>query len=116
MTFGKLDSFGIYVRADMRDIVLGGEPGAIIANPPYGERIGDRRAAHAVARQLGELSKRCQGWNVYVFTADMGFEREFGKRATRRRRFYNGKIECEFHMFENNTPKHAEDKATGRNR
>lgn len=89
--------------ADMRDITLKGTPGAIIANPPYGERIGDRRVAHAVAKQLGELSRRCPGWNVYAFSADMGFEREYGRMAQRRRRFYNGKIECEFHMFENNT-------------
>ena len=86
---------------DMREVTLKGEPGCIVANPPYGERIGDRRVAHAVAKQLGELSKRCPGWNVYAFSADMGFEREYGKRATRRRRFYNGKIECEYHMFEN---------------
>ncbi len=86
---------------DMREVTLKGEPGAIIANPPYGERIGDRRVAHVVAKQLGELSKRCPGWNVYAFSADMGFEREYGRRASRRRRFYNGKIECEYHMFEN---------------
>ena len=85
---------------DMREVTLKGEPGAIIANPPYGERIGDKRVAHAVAKQLGELSKRCPGWNLYAFSADMGFEREYGRRATRRRRFYNGKIECEYHMFE----------------
>lgn len=89
---------------DMRDVVLKGEPGAIVANPPYGERIGDRRVAHVVARQLGELSRRCPGWNVYAFSADMGFEREFGRSADRRRRFYNGRIECEYHMFENGTP------------
>ena len=89
---------------DMRDVVLKGEPGAIVANPPYGERIGDRRVAHVVARQLGELSRRCPGWNVYAFSADMGFEREFGRRADRRRRFYNGRIECEYHMFENGRP------------
>lgn len=86
--------------ADLRDITLKGEPGVIVANPPYGERIGDIRVAHAVARQLGELSRRCPGWNINCFSADMGFEREFGRPATRRRRFFNGKIECEYHMFE----------------
>ena len=86
--------------ADLRDVALTGEPGLIIANPPYGERLGDRRVSHAVAKQLGELSSRCPGWDTAVFTADMGFEREFGRRAARRRRFYNGRIECEFHMFE----------------
>lgn len=86
--------------ADMRDITLKGEPGVIVANPPYGERIGDIRVAHVVARQLGELSRRCPGWSVNCFSADMGFEREFGRPADRRRRFFNGKIECEYHMFE----------------
>ena len=101
--------------ADLRDVTLTGEPGVIVANPPYGERIGDKRAAHAVAKQLGEMSRRCPGWNVYAFSADMGFEREFGRPATRRRRFYNGRIECEYHMFETPLPakpkqNHREDK------
>ena len=86
--------------ADLRDVTLMGEPGVIVANPPYGERLGDKHVAHAVAKQLGELSRRCPGWSVNCFSADMGFETEFGRPATRRRRFYNGKIECEYHMFE----------------
>ena len=86
--------------ADLRDVALTGEPGMLIANPPYGERLGDKHVSHAVGRQLGELKKRCPDWSMGVFTADMGFEREFGARADRRRRFYNGRIECEFHLFD----------------
>ena len=85
---------------DLRDVTLGGEPGVFIANPPYGERLDNIRAAHAVARQLGALQKRCPGWKMCAFSADMGFEREFGRRATRRRRYYNGRIECEYRIFE----------------
>ena len=85
---------------DMRDVTLSGEPGVIIANPPYGERLDNIRAAHAVARQLGVLQKRCPGWTLCAFSADMGFEREYGRRATRRRRYYNGRIECEYRIFE----------------
>ncbi|HIU34421.1 MAG TPA: class I SAM-dependent RNA methyltransferase [Candidatus Pullichristensenella excrementigallinarum] len=85
---------------DMRDVSLAGEPGVFIANPPYGERLDNARAAHAVARQLGQLQRRCPGWNLCAFSADMGFEREYGRRATRRRRYYNGRIECEYHIFE----------------
>ena len=85
---------------DMRDVTLAGEPGVIIANPPYGERLDNLRAAHAVARQLGALQKRCPGWKLCAFSADMGFEREYGRRATRRRRYYNGRIECEYRIFE----------------
>ena len=96
--------------SDMRDVTLKGEPGMIVANPPYGERIGDRRVAHAVARQLGELARRCPGWSMTAFSADMGFEREYGQRAARRRRLYNGRIECELHMFEPARPAGKRDK------
>ena len=85
---------------DMRDVTLTGEPGVIVANPPYGERLDNLRAAHAVARQLGALQRRCPGWKLCAFSADAGFEREYGRRATRRRRYYNGRIECEYRIFE----------------
>ena len=84
----------------MRDVTLSGEPGVFIANPPYGERLDNVRAAHAVARQLGLLQKRSPGWTLCAFSADMGFERMYGRRATRRRRYYNGRIDCEYHIFE----------------
>ena len=90
--------------SDMRDVTLGGDPGVIVANPPYGERLGDVRVAHVVAKQLGELQKRCPGWTLCAFSADMGFERMYGRLATRRRRFYNGRIECEYHIFEPGRP------------
>lgn len=85
---------------DLREVNLSGEPGVFIANPPYGERLDNIRAAHAIAKQLGALQKRHPGWRLCAFSADMGFEREYGRRATRRRRYYNGRIECEFRIFE----------------
>ena len=85
---------------DMRDVNLTGEPGVFVANPPYGERLDNIRAAHAVAKQLGALQKRHPGWKLCAFSADMGFEREYGRRATRRKRYYNGRIECEYRIFE----------------
>ena len=85
---------------DLRDVTLSGEPGVFIANPPYGERLDNARAAHAVAKQLGRLQERNPGWTLCAFSADMGFERAYGRRATRRRRYYNGRIECEYRIFE----------------
>ena len=85
---------------DMRDVNLSGEAGTFIANPPYGERLDNMRAAHAVARQLGLLQKRHPGWRLCAFSADTDFEREYGRRAARRRRYYNGRIECEYRIFE----------------
>ncbi|MDY3026875.1 MAG: class I SAM-dependent RNA methyltransferase [Candidatus Faecivicinus sp.] len=88
---------------DLRDLNVAGEPGVFIANPPYGERLDSSRAAHAIAKQLGLLQARHPGWTLCAFSSDMGFEREYGRRATRRRRYYNGRIECEYHIFEQST-------------
>lgn len=88
---------------DLRDVTIADEPGVFVANPPYGERLDNSRAAHAIAKQLGILQSRHPGWTLCAFSADMGFEREYGRRATRRRRYYNGRIECEYHIFEQST-------------
>ena len=53
------------------------------------------RAARAVARQLGLLQERTPGWSLSAITADPGFERALGRRGDKRRRFYNGRLECE---------------------
>ncbi|MBR1820072.1 MAG: class I SAM-dependent RNA methyltransferase [Clostridia bacterium] len=101
---GLAGRIGLSVK-DMRDVMPGTdvsaeEKGVFIANPPYGERLDNIRAAHAVAKQLGALQRRFPGWKLCAFSADMGFEKEYGRRATRRRRYYNGRIECEYRIFE----------------
>ncbi len=85
---------------DLRDVSRSEENGVFIANPPYGERLDNPRSAHAVAKQLGVLANRHPGWKMCVLSADLGFEREYGRRATRRKRYYNGRIECEYRIFE----------------
>ena len=85
-------------KCDVRDAKTSGEPGVIVTNPPYGERLGDARAAQAVAKALGNLQRQAN-WPLSALTADRGFERAFGRRADKRRRLYNGRIECEFITF-----------------
>ena len=89
---------------DLRNVTLTQENGTFVVNPPYGERLDNIRSAHAVAKQLGELQKRNRTWSLCAFSADMGFEKEYGRPANRRRRYYNGAIECEYHIFESAKP------------
>jgi putative N6-adenine-specific DNA methylase len=67
----------------------------IITNPPYGERLGDRRQSEALYQSLSALANNTPGSQLCVLTAHHGFERLFGKRAASRRRLYNGRLECE---------------------
>lgn len=86
-------------RQDLRTLNVPGEPGVFLCNPPYGERLGDRNEAEALYREMGLLLKRHPGWRLCAITSDFAFERFFGRRATQKRRLYNGRLECEFYIF-----------------
>ena len=87
-------------RQDLRTLQVPGEPGVFLCNPPYGERLGDKREAEALYREMGLLLNRHPGWKLCAITSDFAFERCFGRRATHKRRLYNGRLECEFYIFE----------------
>ncbi len=86
-------------RQDLRDVRLSQPRGVFLANPPYGERLSDRDACRALYRDLGGLLSRHPGWQMGVIASDPAFERYFGKRASQKRRLYNGRLECEFFVF-----------------
>jgi len=86
-------------QQDLRTLQLDGEPGVFLINPPYGERISDQKGARELYREIGLLMKRHPGWKLAVITADPAFERSFGKRADKKRRLYNGRLECEFYLY-----------------
>ena len=84
---------------DIRECRLQSECGAFLCNPPYGERLSDRKACETLYREMGLLLRRHPGFTLSAITSHPGFERCFGRRADRKRRFYNGRLECEFMTF-----------------
>ena len=73
-------------QQDLRTLQVPDEPGVFLCNPPYGERLGDKREAEALYREMGLLLKRHPGWKLCAITSDFAFERCFGRRATHKRR------------------------------
>ncbi|QBY54235.1 THUMP domain-containing class I SAM-dependent RNA methyltransferase [Cupriavidus oxalaticus] len=94
------------------------EPGLLLMNPPYGERIavrGQRRMAEeemprdeveeAAANQFANafattLKQNFAGWQAWVFTGDLGFPRRLRLKESRRTPLYNGNIECRLFRFD----------------
>ena len=66
-----------------------------VANPPYGERMGERRDAEKLYGEMRLLRDRCPGSRMTVITSCPSFERLFRQRALKKNRFYNGRLECE---------------------
>ena len=84
----------------LQELRLDGEPGVFLCNPPYGERLGDREQCAALYADMGAMLRRHPGWQLCAITADPTFERRFGRRADKKRRLYNGRLECEFLIYE----------------
>lgn len=86
-------------RLPLEKLRLEGPAGVFLCNPPYGERLGDQESCRALYREMGKMLKRHPGWSLCVISSDAGFERAFRRRADKRRRLYNGRLECELLTF-----------------
>ena len=76
------------------------ESGVMIANPPYGERIGEAEELSRFYPKLGDaLKKNFAGWNCFFFTADRRMEKLIRLQTSRRTPLYNGALECRLFEF-----------------
>ncbi len=79
--------------------------GVIVTNPPYGERIGSDRSVRHVERALADFFKARPDWSLFVITSDKDFERKvMGRKADRRRKLYNGRMEVTYYQFHGERP------------
>ena len=90
---------------DATKMSLPAESGIIICNPPYGERMMEQHSAQRLYGALGRHLKFANQWKKFVITSEPEFEHWFGKRADKKRKFYNGKIKCDYYMFTDNSRK-----------
>lgn len=90
---------------DATKMSLPAESGIIVCNPPYGERMMEQHSAQRLYSALGRHLKFANQWKKYVITSEPEFEHWFGRRADKKRKFYNGKIKCDYYMFTDNARK-----------
>ena len=75
--------------------------------------MGDQQEVEAVYRELGRVCDSLPTWGVYVITSNQWFEKHFGRRAPRRRKLYNGRLECQYYQYLGPAPPRLADGATG---
>ncbi|GKU79910.1 class I SAM-dependent RNA methyltransferase [Paenibacillus sp. L3-i20] len=76
-----------------------GDYGVIITNPPYGERLGDEAEAEAAIRQFGLTTLHYPTWSVFAITPSLKVEHYMGRPADKKRKLFNGRIQCEYYQF-----------------
>ena len=93
-----LDEDISFFQKDIKDLDLPDDYGIIITNPPYGERIG-KEDVDELNKELGELARSLKTWSYYIITANENFEKNFGKKADRNRKLYNGRLKTYYYQY-----------------
>ncbi len=88
--FQKRDFLSLESKADY---------GCIIANPPYGKRMGVDDSIERLYRSFPEVLRRFPTWSHHILTARLDLEQLVGQPATRRRKLFNAQIECTYYTF-----------------
>ena len=91
--------------ADATKMSLPTDSGILICNPPYGQRMMEQQSAQRLYSALGRHLKFAHGWNKYIITSEPEFEHYFGRRADKKRKLYNGMIQCNYYMYTGNERK-----------
>ncbi|QYF96017.1 class I SAM-dependent RNA methyltransferase [Massilia sp. PAMC28688] len=85
------------------------QPGILLTNPPYGERIGVRGDTTIPADEMSvqfysalgtTLKQRFAGWTVFLFTADLSLPKLLRLKEARKTPFFNGALECRLFRFD----------------
>ncbi len=73
--------------------------GFLITNPPYGERIEEKKNLPELYRTLGERFAALDSWSAYIITAYEDTEKYMGRKADKNRKIYNGMMKTYFYQF-----------------
>ena len=73
--------------------------GFIITNPPYGERLEEKKDLPALYTTIGEVYRNLDAWSLYMITSYEEAERYIGRKADKNRKLYNGMIRTYFYQF-----------------
>lgn len=100
-----------FKKMDMARLTAEEEGGIVITNPPYGERIGEKKQIEAIYSAYNEFYRKNPTWSLFMVTTDKEVENKiFGRPADRRRKLYNGRLEVCYYQFHGQKPGRKQEK------
>lgn len=88
-----------FQQRDVTDLKHSKKYGFIITNPPYGERLEEKKDLPALYTTIGEVYRNLDAWSLYMITSYEEAERYIGRKADKNRKLYNGMIRTYFYQF-----------------
>lgn len=99
-----VDSNVVFHTRSFADLASNEPYGCVICNPPYGERIGEEQQIMALYESMEHVLGNLDTWSHYVLTAFPKLEQSMRRKADRKRKLYNGRIECTYYQFHGPRP------------
>ncbi len=95
---GVADKIKFSVK-DVKDFRCELKNGTIVTNPPYGERVYDKKEAEECYKGLRKAFDTLDNWSMYLITSEKRFEKIFGKKCDRNKKLYNSNRECRLYYY-----------------
>lgn len=99
-----------FQQRDVADLKHSKRYGFIITNPPYGERLEDKKDLPALYTTIGQVYRDLDAWSMYLITSYEEAERYIGRKADKNRKLYNGMIRTYFYQFMGPKPPKKKDR------
>lgn len=96
---GFTDDIIQWKQRSIQDLTIEGVNGVLATNPPYGERLGEVEEAEEHAHVIGHIMEQHPSWSTYVLTSLPNFEDMYGKKATKKRKLFNGFIRTDYYQY-----------------
>jgi putative N6-adenine-specific DNA methylase len=101
LAYAGVDDLLTLERADLLARAAPAAGGVLIANPPYGERLGEADELAAFYPKLGDaLKKYFAGWECWFLSADARLPKLIGLKPKRKIPLWNGPLECRLYGFD----------------
>lgn len=94
-----VDEYIHFQQRDVSELSSKKKYGYIICNPPYGERMEERKEVERLYKEMGKVFKKLDTWSYYVLSSNTNFQKLFGYKSDKNRKLYNGTIECHYHQY-----------------
>ena len=88
-----------FINRPLAEFVKPAESGIIVCNPPYGERLMEKREAENLYRDMRKRFDELVHWDVNIIAAHKDFEKIYGKKADKRRKLSNGGMTCTLYRY-----------------
>ena len=88
-----------FQRREVKDLSHAKKYGFIITNPPYGERLEEKKDLPALYKTIGERFAALDSWSMYLITAYEQAEKDIGRKADKNRKIYNGMMKTYIYQF-----------------